>query len=82
MSQTIQPELLSWVEEQAKAGYSPEQLLKSMLEHGWKQEIAEQAIAAIPQHLFTKPAENPQVAETDQQILLNNFSVNRTQPGA
>jgi prolyl 4-hydroxylase len=82
MSQTIQPELLSWVEEQAKAGYSPEQLLKSMLEHGWKPEVAEQAIGVIPKELFTKSTENPRVAEADQQILLNNFSVNRTQPGA
>lgn len=82
MKHALPLELLQWVEEQAKAGFSPEQLQQSMLSHGWAQEIAQHAIAAVSQELFIKPPENPQTAETDQQILRRNLNVNRTQPGA
>jgi prolyl 4-hydroxylase len=82
MKPAVPLELLQWVEEQAKAGFSPEQLHQSMLSHGWTQEIAQRAIAAVSRDLFIKPAEISAVSETDQKILLDNRNVNRTQPGA
>jgi len=44
MSQTVTPELRRWIIEQASAGFSPESVLKAMIEAGWQQAVAEQAL--------------------------------------
>ena len=44
MSQTVTPELRRWIIEQASAGFSPESVLKAMLDAGWQQPVAEQAL--------------------------------------
>ena len=40
MSQTITPELRRWIVEQAKAGFSPESVLQSMMTAGWTEAVA------------------------------------------
>jgi prolyl 4-hydroxylase len=56
MSQTVTPELRRWIIEQASAGFSPESVLKAMLDAGWQQPVAEQALErTLLEHLGSVP---------------------------
>jgi prolyl 4-hydroxylase len=44
MSQAITPELRQWIVSQAQAGFAAEAVLKSMLESGWKEDVAIEAL--------------------------------------
>ena len=54
MSQTVTPELRRWIIEQASAGFSPESVLKAMIEAGWQESVAEAALErTLTEHLKT-----------------------------
>ena len=54
MSQTVTPELRRWIIEQASAGFSPESVLKAMIEAGWQESVAEAALErTLTEHLQT-----------------------------
>ena len=75
MSQTVTPELRRWIIEQASAGFSPESVLKAMLEAGWDEEVAEKALErTLLDHLSTVAPQQlsaaaPQVREAVQAAL-------------
>ena len=50
MSQTVTPELRRWIIEQASAGFSPESVLKAMLDAGWEEGVAEKALERTRQN--------------------------------
>jgi len=57
MNQSVSPELLDWVREQARAGHDRHALLQSMVVNGWDAAIARQAVdAAVPQTPLRLPA--------------------------
>jgi prolyl 4-hydroxylase len=52
MTQAITNDLREWIVAQAKAGYPAEAVLKSMVDAGWKEDIATDALeSATPAHL-------------------------------
>lgn len=75
MSQTVTPELRRWIIEQASAGFSPESVLKAMLDAGWEESVAEKALErTLLDHLSTVPpqqlnAAGPEVREAVQAAL-------------
>jgi prolyl 4-hydroxylase len=51
-TQVITPELRQWIVSQAQAGFTAEVVLKSMLESGWKEEVAIEAMeSTLRDHL-------------------------------
>jgi prolyl 4-hydroxylase len=44
LTQTITPELRKWIIDQAKAGHTPEAVLKSMMASGWHEDVAVEAM--------------------------------------
>jgi prolyl 4-hydroxylase len=44
MTQTVTPELRQWIIEQARAGFSPEAVLKAMMDVGWEESVATEAL--------------------------------------
>jgi prolyl 4-hydroxylase len=53
-TQIITPELRQWIVSQAQAGFTAEVVLKSMLESGWKEEVAIEAMeSTLRDHLQT-----------------------------
>ncbi|MEO5669827.1 MAG: 2OG-Fe(II) oxygenase [Ramlibacter sp.] len=51
-SQQITPQLRQWIVEQAQAGYTAEIVLKSMLDSGWNEEVAVEAMeSTLRDHL-------------------------------
>lgn len=52
MSQTITPELRAWIVQQAQAGCAPESVLQAMLQAGWQESVALDAMeSALQAHL-------------------------------
>lgn len=50
--QIITPDLRDWIVQQAEAGQAPESVLKAMLQSGWEQEVAIQALEdTLQRHL-------------------------------
>ena len=47
MSQTITPELRAWIVQQAQAGCTPESVLQAMLQAGWQESVALDAMEAV-----------------------------------
>jgi prolyl 4-hydroxylase len=71
MTQTATPELRQWIVEQARAGHSPEAVLKSMLQAGWHEDLAVATLEATleghlaeAQRAAVQPAATP-VPEPD-----------------
>ena len=59
MSQQITPELRQWIVEQAQAGHTAESVLKSMLESGWAEAVAVEAMeSTLRGHLEPKPVQD------------------------
>ncbi|MGV3499252.1 MAG: 2OG-Fe(II) oxygenase [Hydrogenophaga sp.] len=75
MSQTVTPELRRWIIEQASAGFSPESVLKAMLDAGWEESVAEKALErTLLDHLSTVSPQQlsavaPEVREAVQAAL-------------
>ncbi len=75
MSQNVTPELRRWIIEQASAGFSPESVLKAMLDAGWEEGVAEKALErTLLDHLSTVPPQQlsaaaPEVREAVQTAL-------------
>jgi prolyl 4-hydroxylase len=75
MSQTVTPELRRWIIEQASAGFSPESVLKAMLDAGWEEGVAEKALErTLLDHLSTVSPQQlsavaPEVREAVQSAL-------------
>jgi prolyl 4-hydroxylase len=58
MTQGVTPELRKWIIEQAQAGIAPESVLKSMIESGWHEDVAVDALeATLRDHLAQVQAE-------------------------
>ena len=52
--QQITPQLRQWIVEQAQAGHPPETVLKSMVESGWQEDVAIEAMEdTLKEHLDT-----------------------------
>jgi prolyl 4-hydroxylase len=52
MSQTITPQLREWIVSQAQAGFTADVVLKSMLDSGWQEEVAIEAMeSTLRDHL-------------------------------
>ncbi|MFN3957016.1 MAG: 2OG-Fe(II) oxygenase [Tepidimonas ignava] len=60
MSQTITPELRTWIVQQAQAGCTPEAVLQAMLRAGWNEDVA---LAAMEQTLQEHVASLPAAAQ-------------------
>jgi len=56
MDQQVTPELRQWIVAQASAGQSPEVVLKSMLDSGWKEDIAAAALEDTLRGFLTEHA--------------------------
>ena len=75
MTQTVTPELRRWIIEQASAGFSPESVLKAMLDAGWEEGVAEKALErTLLDHLSTVSPQQlsavaPEVREAVQAAL-------------
>jgi prolyl 4-hydroxylase len=72
VSQTITPELRRWIVDQVEAGCTPEALLQSMAQSGWKPDVAAQALdATLTEHLAQRgiPIEAVVQAETTDEVL-------------
>ena len=55
MTQAITPELRRWIIEQVEAGCTPESLLQSMEQSGWKPDVASEALeTTLTEHLAQK----------------------------
>ncbi len=64
MTQAITPELRQWIVTQAQQGFAADAVLKSMLDSGWKEEVAIEALeTTLREHLegIQKPAEQAAV---------------------
>ncbi|WKB55377.1 2OG-Fe(II) oxygenase [Eleftheria terrae] len=63
-AQQITPQLRQWIIEQATAGHTPDSVLQAMLDSGWQEEVAVQAMEqTLEQHLRERgqlPAATPQ----------------------
>ncbi|MBX3610099.1 MAG: 2OG-Fe(II) oxygenase [Hydrogenophaga sp.] len=58
MAQTITPDLRRWIIEQASAGFSPDAVIKAMVEAGWQAGVAEKALEqTMKDHLRGMPAQ-------------------------
>ncbi len=57
--QHITPQLRQWIVEQAQAGHAPEAVLKSMIESGWKEDVAIEAMeSTLRGHLESQKAQD------------------------
>jgi prolyl 4-hydroxylase len=55
MSQAITPALREWIVTQAQQGFAPDVVLKSMMDSGWKEDVAIQALeTTLQDHLATQ----------------------------
>ena len=64
MTQAITPELRQWIVTQAQQGFAADAVLKSMMDSGWKEEVAIEALeTTLREHLegIQKPAEQAAV---------------------
>jgi len=62
MTQTITPQLRAWIVTQAQDGFSPEVVLKSMLNSGWCEDVAINALeTTLRDHLQSTQAMQPTV---------------------
>jgi prolyl 4-hydroxylase len=80
MTQVITPQLRDWIVSQAQAGFPAETVLKSMLESGWTEDVAIEALeTTLRDHLQTTPAAQglhqavqvPQLALDDSPLYLD-----------
>jgi prolyl 4-hydroxylase len=63
MTQTITPELRKWIVEQAQQGFAPDAVLKSMMDSGWKEDVAIRALeTTLRDHLADIQKSTPQEA--------------------
>ena len=71
-TQQITPQLRQWIVEQAAAGHSAEAVLQSMLDSGWKEDVAIEAMeSTLREHLERQAAEQglpPAVPVPDPQL--------------
>lgn len=57
MTQSITPELRSWILEQAQAGFEPEAVIDAMTAAGWKEDVAVRALdSTLRDHLSRRSA--------------------------
>jgi prolyl 4-hydroxylase len=80
MTQAITPQLREWIVSQARDGFTAEQVLKAMMDSGWKEEVAINALeTTLRDHLSDKDAEQalppavpvPQLAIEDSPLYLD-----------
>jgi prolyl 4-hydroxylase len=61
MAQVITPELRQWIVNQAQQGFGAEAVLKAMLESGWQEDVAIEAMeTTLREHLTTVQAAQPE----------------------
>ena len=53
-TQPITPELQQWIVDQARAGHSPDVVLKAMTDSGWNEEVAVAALEQTARRLVVK----------------------------
>jgi prolyl 4-hydroxylase len=80
MTQIITPQLRDWIISQAQAGFPAEAVLKSMLESGWKEDVAIEALeTTLRDHLHStqtlqalpQAVQVPQLALVDSPLYLD-----------
>jgi prolyl 4-hydroxylase len=60
MTQAITPELRQWIVAQAQQGFAPEAVLKSMIESGWQEDVAVDALEnTLREHLASVQQQKP-----------------------
>lgn len=85
-AQSITPELRQWIIEQAKAGHRPEQVLKAMMDSGWEEEVAIQALEGTLQGFLEehakaaglpapKPVPEPALADSPSTVRVHDRDV-------
>jgi prolyl 4-hydroxylase len=66
LAQNITPELRQWIVAQAEAGFAAPVILQSMVDAGWREDTAAQAMeSTLRSHLSATPAAAPAITTTD-----------------